>query len=982
MRSRIRFLVLACLILATNSAVFAAAKLELKVGIYQNPPKIFTNRDGIPSGILVDMLDKIAVEEGWHVQYIPCQWDACLAALRTGHIDLLPDVAYTDERAHQFAFHQVAALDSWSEVYGRRGVVVKSVQDLAGKRIAVLRGSSQIDALTDLLASHNIRATLLHLHSMEDEFQQVVKENADVAITNNYFGDLKAAQYGLVPTPIIFQPARLFYAAPKGRHADVLAALDRHLAAWQSDPDSMYYEILRKWRPETGLSRVPRAVWLSLAAVVGLLLSSLVTAAVLRRKVNAQTHALKQNEQMLSTILDSVDSLIYIKDASYRYTYVNHAMCELLGKPASSILGKLDVDLFGTATASALRKQDQRVIERGERIIAEEIKEDADSTNHRTFLSAKIPLKRDDGHPYALCGISTDITDRKRTEESLRVAAAVFHSQEGMFVLDPDTCVLDINSAFTRMTGFSVSDLRGKSMPIVKSEGSNEDYWPMIWSDVQRYGRWQGEVWACCKDEDAIPTWLTLTAVHDQNGRTTHYVGTQTDITQRRQAQEQITRLAYYDSLTGLPNRRLLMDRMRHCLSTHRRARHAGALLFIDLDNFKDFNDTRGHEAGDELLLQVSRRILGCCNETDTVARLGGDEFVVLREDAGNSRPVANEHTRSLAHQILSEIARPYTIGDAIHRCTCSIGAEVCVASDASVDDLMKRGDLAMYDAKHSGRNTVRFYQDGLEREINRRTQVEAELREGLDHGRFLLHFQGQFDLHGTMIGAEALVRWQHPTRGLIGPAEFIGIAEDAGLILPLGEWVMKTACRKLAEWSACALSLARVPLAVNVSTRQMQEPDFVERTLALFDETGVEPSMLKIELTESALIEDIDGTIKKMRRLKDCGVAFALDDFGTGYSSLSYLKQLPLDQLKIDRSFVRDVLTDPSDAAIATSIVAMGKALGLGLIAEGVEMKEQRDFLAALGCHAFQGYLYAKPCDEAAFRHLLLENKGVYSLA
>ncbi len=743
LRSRTLLSVLVLLFLIADSAVLAADNRVLKVGLYQNPPKIFISGNGAPAGILVDVLDRIAVDEDWDIQYVPCQWEECLASLRAGRIDLLPDLAYTNERAQQYAFHQVAALHSWSEVYGRQGLVVTSVQDLAGKRIAVLRGSSQIAVLKDLLASHGVRVTLVFLDSVEGEFQQVVNGNADVAISNNYFGDLKAPQYGLVPTPIVFQPARLFYAATKGRHAAVLAAIDRHLATWQSDPDSVYYEILRKWRPESGLTQVPRAVCLSLAAVVGLLLSSLATAVILRRKVNIQTRDLKQSEQMLSTILDSVGSLIYIKDTDYRYTYVNHAMCELLGKPASLILGKADVDLFGAETAAALNARDRIVIERGERVVAEEFKDGSEGEHHCIFLSTKIPLTGPDGRPYALCGISTDITDRKQTEDSLRVAAAVFHSQEGMFVTGPDTYILDVNAAFTRMTGFPVSDVRGKPMPKVMVEGSREDYWPAIWDEVRRYGRWQGEVWASRSAAPPFPAWLTLTAVQDQDGQTTHYVGTQTDITQRHQAQEQITRLAYYDSLTGLPNRRLLMDRMRQCLSTHRGATHAGALLFIDLDNFKDLNDTRGHEAGDDLLQQVAHRILGCCDESDTVARLGGDEFVVLLEDAGDNGVMANAHTRALADRILSEIALPYAVGGANHRCTCSIGVEVCLASNASVDDLMKRGDLAMYDAKRSGRNTVRFYHDGLEHEVSRRTVVEAELREGLEHGHFGFIFRG-----------------------------------------------------------------------------------------------------------------------------------------------------------------------------------------------------------------------------------------------
>lgn len=379
------------------------------------------------------------------------------------------------------------------------------------------------------------------------------------------------------------------------------------------------------------------------------------------------------------------------------------------------------------------------------------------------------------------------------------------------------------------------------------------------------------------------------------------------------------------------------------------------------------------------MLQQVARRITDCCREIDTVARQGGDEFVVLIENTGLPEHEAATYVRTVAHKILSSIARPFDVSGMPYRCTCSIGVYVYRTSDVSIKDLMKRGDLAMYEAKRAGRNTIREFDEKMEHEVHHRTVLEAQIREGLDKSQFRLYFQAQFDMHGQIVGAEALLRWQPPGRGTVSPAEFIEIAEKTGLILPLGDWVMTSACQHLASWSKS--SLPQFPLAINVSARQLQQPDFVERTLAILAETCADPALLKIELTESMLIEDVKDTITKMERLKAHGVGFSLDDFGTGYSSLSYLKLLPLDQLKIDRSFVRDVLMDTNDAAIVKSIVALGKSLGLSVIAEGVELQEQRHFLTAAGCELFQGYLYARPSDEAEFRALVEKNSLAFSV-
>jgi len=704
---------------------------------------------------------------------------------------------------------------------------------------------------------------------------------------------------------------------------------------------------------------------------VGLFLSALFVALLFRRQVAERTRDLRDSEQKLSAILDNVGSLIYIKDAQYRYQYVNRAVCELLGKPAADILGKDDDQLFGKPDAEFFREKDRNVIEQGRRVVAEE-GGISDGGVTGTFLSVKIPLRRENGDIYGLCGISTDITERKQTEDSLRIAAAVFQSQEGMFVAGPNRTILEVNKAFATMTGHANDELKGKPLPAIAFEPNGADQRASIWEAVDAAGFWQGEVWVCRKDREEYPAWLTVTAVRNMNGLTTHYVGTQTDLTQRKLAQDQIMQLAFYDSLTGLPNRRLLLDRLQHYLSISSRSRQAGALLIIDLDDFKVLNDSRGHEIGDQLLQQVAQRIVSCCGDGDTVARLGGDEFVVLLEVVGPSEHEAAAHAAEIGRQILEAVAKPYVIAGSVHHATCSIGAALFSDHDIRIDELMKQGDLAMYQAKKDGRNLLRFFHHAMESAVAVRAALEIEMHAALKKSQFALYYQPQVDSQGRVSGAEALLRWQHPKHGLLSPGSFIPVAEASGLIMPLGQWVLQTACRQLAAW-AMEPDKAHLTLAVNVSIRQFRHPEFVPQTLAVLAESGAAPSRLKLELTETLLVEDVENTIVKMRALKEHGVGFSLDDFGTGYSSLAYLKQLPIDQLKIDQSFVRDILTDPNDAAIARSIVAMAQSLGLDIIAEGVETIEQRDFLAGIGCHAYQGYLYGRPAPAEAAQWSML---------
>ncbi len=441
------------------------------------------------------------------------------------------------------------------------------------------------------------------------------------------------------------------------------------------------------------------------------------------------------------------------------------------------------------------------------------------------------------------------------------------------------------------------------------------------------------------------------------------------DITERKAAADRIEHLAFYDPLTDLPNRRLLLDRLQQALTSSARHQRYGALMLLDIDDFKTLNDTLGHDVGDRFLVAVASRLQACVREGDTVARHGGDEFVVILEDL-NEDTLAAMQAEGVAEKILHAVSLPYlldlTILDGVqhkrsYRCTSSIGITLFRDSSLSVDELLKRADTAMYQAKDAGRNSLRFFDPEMQAVVTARAALDNDLREAVQEGQFSLYYQPQVDGAGDRTGAEALLRWRHPGRGMVSPAEFIPLAEATGLIMPIGRWVLATACSQLAAWAALP-EMAHLTMAVNVSARQFRHEDFVDQVLAIIDSTGADPQRLKLELTESLLLDDVEAVIAKMFALQSRGIGFSLDDFGTGYSSLSSLKRLPLVQLKIDQSFVRGVLKDHNDAAIARTIVALARSMGLAVIAEGVETEAQREFLAANGCDAYQGYLFGRP--------------------
>jgi diguanylate cyclase (GGDEF)-like protein/PAS domain S-box-containing protein len=657
---------------------------------------------------------------------------------------------------------------------------------------------------------------------------------------------------------------------------------------------------------------------------------------------------------------------IHILDTEGNIIEASDSFCEMLGYSHGEMLG-MNIGDWDVGVADADRRA---------KLATPREKPELIETRHRRRDGSIIDVEiryigfKLDGH--LLCFASArDITELKRTRESQRIAAVAFESQEGMIVTDADRRILRVNQAFSEMTGYSAEEVVGKTPALLKSGRQDDVFYRRMWEDLATQGNWRGEIWNRKKSGEAYPEWLSITAVKDAKGTVTHYVGSFVDISERKIAEDKIRSLAYFDALTGLPNRRFLMERLGQALASARRHKHLGALLFLDLDHFKTLNDTEGHDVGDLLLTQVAERLRLNVREGDTVARLGGDEFVVMLEGLSEDEDQATGQTETVAAKIREAINQPYPLARRLHHGTTSIGVSLFSGRTDNVEEILKHADVALYQAKDSGRNAVRFFDPALQDAIRVRSEIEAELHRALAHGELRLHFQVQADGEGGIVGAEALLRWQHPEKGLQLPDSFVPLAEDSGLILPIGRWVLETACWQLKAWEHHPVA-GSIKLAVNVSARQFHQPDFVAQVGSILVSSGANPKRLKLELTETIVLSNIDEAVATMHALKNLGVELALDDFGTGYSSLSYLKRLPFDQLKIDGSFIRDIAVDRDDAAIVEAIMAMSQTLGIDTIAEGVETEAQRQFLERNGCRRFQGYLFGRPLPLAEFEAAL----------
>ncbi|MDO8988942.1 MAG: EAL domain-containing protein [Sideroxyarcus sp.] len=685
---------------------------------------------------------------------------------------------------------------------------------------------------------------------------------------------------------------------------------------------------------------------------------------------------LKASEKRLRTIIETEPECIKVVDSKGCLLEMNAAGLAMLEADSlEEAQQKNIIDYVDPEYRDAFMSLHQRVLNGENGILRFQIT--GLKGNTRFLETHATPMRDANGDISLSLGITRDITASKLAERQLRVAATAFESQEGMLITDADNTILQVNNAFTAVTGYTAAEVVGRNPRVLGSGRHDDSFYAAMWRSINSTGAWRGEIWNKRKNGEIYPEFISISAVKDANGTVTNYVAALTDITKSKASEEAIKNLAFFDPLTGLPNRRLLQDRLQQALASSGRSGKQGAILFIDLDNFKTLNDTLGHDIGDLLLQQVAQRLVACVREGDTVARIGGDEFVVMLEDLSAQELEAAEQTKGIGAKIIERLNQPYTLGAYEYHNTPSIGAALFIDHQQPLENLLKQADIAMYQAKKAGRNTLRFYDPQMQDIINARAALENELRKALANQQFQLYYQTQVNSAQRILGAEALIRWHHPERGLVSPVEFIPLAEETGLILPIGHWVLEMACAQLNAWQRDALTRDLV-LAVNVSAKQFSQEDFAAQVQATVQRHAINPARLKLELTESMLQDNIEDTISTMNALKAAGIQFSLDDFGTGYSSLQYIKRLPLNQLKIDRSFVRDIVTDHSDKAIANTIIAMARSLGLDVIAEGVETEEQRQFLLATGCMHFQGYLFSKPVPIEEFEALLKDAAAV----
>ena len=671
--------------------------------------------------------------------------------------------------------------------------------------------------------------------------------------------------------------------------------------------------------------------------------------------------------QMMKFSIDNMGDKVTWVNSDAKILYANAAACDSLGYTQEELM-KMSIPDFDPDFPTEAWPQHWEDLKKHKSFTFESRHRTKDGTIYPVEVS--INYMRFEDEEYN-CGYARDITKRKQTEEELRIAATTFESQDAILITDQDANILRVNQSFQDMTGYQADELIGNNPRILKSGHHDADFYTAMWHELLNAGKWSGEIWGRRKSGEIYPTAVTITAVRDDRQQITNYVSVFRDITRVKQTEQEIHQLAFYDHLTGLPNRRLLLDRLRHTIAGSARHGWCAALIFLDLDHFKTINDTQGHVVGDRLLVEAAQRLKTCVRESDSVARLGGDEFVVVLEELSDEAGEAAAQTELIVEKIREELSKPYALNNYDYISTASIGINLFSGHQESVEDLLKHADIAMYQAKTAGRNAIRFYDPAMQAAIAVRADLEDELRQALAKQQFRLHYQIQVDKLRRPLGAEALLRWEHPKRGMVSPAEFIAITEETGLIVPIGLWVLQTACAQLKAWQHGALT-RDLTLAVNVSAKQFRQPDFVTHIKNILVESGARPSHLKLELTETMVLENVEDTITKMHELRSIGVSFSMDDFGTGHSSLQYLKRLPLDQIKIDQSFVQDITFDPNDATIVQTIIAMTQALGLNVIAEGVETEDQRLFLERHQCHAFQGYLFGKPLPLAQFEDLL----------
>ncbi|ASC70885.1 GGDEF domain-containing protein [Halomicronema hongdechloris C2206] len=1065
----------------------AAETETVEVGIYQNPPKVFIDGTGNPQGFWVDLLDAMAQSEEWTVEYVPCDWDACLEAVDQGHLDLMVDVAYSESRDQRFDFNQEVVFASWSAVYTHPDVEIESILDLDQKRVAVLRDSIQYEALATQAESFDIQPQFVEVASFEAMFELLQQRAVDAGVVNRFFGEMASAEYQVKRTNILISPTRVHFITAKGDNSHLLAAIDNQLQVLTRDSNSVYYRALERWlQPERGVGwqQVVRHHLTHIAVytpIIGLLCFALWNRA-LRREVRRRKEIewqLQQQDAQNRAILAAVPDFMFRvgADGVYRGFVVPHRESTLV--PDRDIAGHTMAELLPADIAERQMHYLQQALATGEIQVYEQTLVVDDHPRHE-----EVRVVKSDEDEVLL--MVRDISDRKASERALRDSEVRYRKvveAQTDFILRsrPDTTITFANPALCKALGVSLDKIVGKpwndfanvddleqgafqalsklspdnprcfvenrdiradgqvgwtqwlneaifddsgqlieiqsvgrditklkqaeqalrdseeTLRLVTENMSDlvclhapdgrylyvtpssqallgyppedligQDPYDLFHPDDRELIRRSSHTVALAGHSTSITyrirqkngeyIWLETIAqpILNAAGQVIHLQSTSREISDRVQMEQQLKHDALHDRLTGLPNRTLLMERLDLALKRAKRHGHSQfAVMFLDLDHFKVINDSLGHLAGDELLISVAAILRRVIRDTDLAVRLGGDEFVLLLEDITDVAQAVD-----VAERILAILQLPLPIADHEVFTDTSIGIVVGSAVYQNAEELVRNSDLAMYQAKQQGRGQYAIFDPEMHQQMMQRLQIENDLRKALGNQEFLLHYQPIVCLKTQQVrGFEALLRWQHPQKGLMLPGEFIRVAEETGLIIPIGEWILQTTCQQLTQWQAVFPSQV-LEISVNLSVKQLQGP-ILKHVATALAASNLQKNSLALEITESMLMENIDVTYQLLAQIKAQSVRLSIDDFGTGYSSLSYLHRLPVDYLKIDRTFVSSDQVDGRNQTIAESIITLSNLLDLKAIAEGIETPQQLQWLAALGCELGQGHLF-----------------------
>ncbi len=942
----------------------------VRIAAFNYYPAIFLDTDNQVRGFYVDMLSEIAEREQIRFEYVFGSWNEGLERLRTGGVDLITSVAYTEERATYMDFGQQALLTVWGELYIPQDVPTIPIRELQDQPIAVMRGDHNARSLKEHLDKFGISSQFIEYRDFDEVFTAIKEKKVIGGVVNSVFGDAAAKQYEVHSSGIAFNPFDIYFATAKGQHAELLNLLDDYLYAWRNDSTSVYYQSRLAW----GAVQDPQAFipdWvIRLAAVTALVFfSGLVFIVLLRHRVNRATHELQKSNSMIRLLLDSTAEGIYGLDPQGVCTFCNATSVRILGfDNAEQILGHKMHDLIHHSHAD------------GTSMPATECKL-LKGMNQQTHSDSEVFWRTDgscfpveywsypihqDGKNVGLVVSFVDITKRKCDEILLRkLSLAMEQSPASVVITNLDGDIEYVNPKFTEMTGYSYDEVLGQNPRILQSGDKTQEDYQQLWSHLLAGEQWQGEFLNKHKSGRLFWERALISPLRDEQGQITHYVGIKEDITTQKTYEKELEYQATHDILTGLANRALLKDRLAQAIHYAQRSKRIVAIVQLNLDRFKVINDTLGHATGDVLLCQIADRLQNVVRETDTVARFGGDEFMILLTEIA-----VVQDLEPVIQKILQVFKDPYQVEQRQLKLSASLGVSSYPQHSHDPETLIRFADIAMYESKKSGM-AYSLYEVKIDPFDVGILDLEHDLHGALERHEFCLYYQPKVNLvTGTISGCEALLRWQHPELGMVSPGQFIPLAEETGLIVPIGTWVIEEACRQSLSWQKEGHPPVRI--AVNLSARQFRQGDLVTTVSSILSQTGLDPSLLELELTESMIMDDPQGAEVALIELKNLGVSLSLDDFGTGYSSLNYLSRFPVDHLKIDMGFIRAIGTSDARTAVVSSIIHIAHNLQLTAIAEGVETQEQLAFLIANECDAMQGYLFSKPLPAAEFDDLL----------